>query len=488
MSINWLRLSPWLGSLATAVGVTYATSQHGVGISARYCCVSIRCPKLAQRGRACYLHGCALSGVSSALPHTHRAGVAGIWWTLHGGTATNSHTVLCADFGVIFARSVTLLVLFSDARVCDVANTFRCAPVGCHRFGPQRSTIYCLDITMVPHGGTLSVHANHAVLNLDAIVGTTMFADPLCRCGFGSVRGLIIILRGNLSLSSQKRNHLVIYLAVALVPALLWWWHNIAVSGTPMGERAPSVRSLADNIGLLCATLGRWFFPYVPSAPTIYLLGVIVLIPVLATLWLWRRRSAEFTPLLAVLTAYLVAYLSLLVITASRVAHDQLHHRLLSPAYPPLVIMLLKSYEIAVMPRLPNLRAQLAVLGVMVLLFLPKPVVYTLHRIRETYQTGTGCESQVWRNSPTLRFVRETTLNDPIYSNAPDAIYLYTGRKCRLAPRKTFYQSYVPATRDLAQFGDVVAHSRSVYMVWFFNTNVLTYIHLSNFRRFSVCI
>lgn len=280
---------------------------------------------------------------------------------------------------------------------------------------------------------------------------------------------LIIILRGKPPLG-QKLNHLIIYLAVAFLPALLWWWRNIVVSGTPMGERAPSIRSLSDNIRLLCATLGKWFFPYISSAPALYLLCVVVLIPVAATLGVWRWHATEFAPLLPVLTGYVVVYLSLLVITASRVAYDPLDHRPLSPAYPPLVIMLLKSYEIAVLTRLPNIRSQQVVLGVLVLLFLPKPIVYTLHRIRQTYQTGIDYTSRVWRNSPTLQFVREFALNDPIYSHAPDAIYLYTGRKCRLLPRKTFYQSRVPATKDLARFGDVVAHSGGVYIVCFFNS------------------
>jgi len=57
--------------------------------------------------------------------------------------------------------------------------------------------------------------------------------------------------------------------------------------------------------------------------------------------------------------------------------------------------------------------------------------------IADQAHNGAGYASRAWRQSALIDYITHLTRDVPIYSNAPDAVYILTGRETRMLPLKT---------------------------------------------------
>jgi hypothetical protein len=96
---------------------------------------------------------------------------------------------------------------------------------------------------------------------------------------------------------------------------------------------------------------------------------------------------------------------------------------------------------------------------------------------KHAYANGIGYTGLVWRNSETLRFVNTVDPAAPIFTNVPDVIYMLTGRRTNMIPRKVDPKSRIPNKRydseiahmkeRLKQRNGVVAYFYAPQRLWY---------------------
>jgi hypothetical protein len=64
--------------------------------------------------------------------------------------------------------------------------------------------------------------------------------------------------------------------------------------------------------------------------------------------------------------------------------------------------------------------------------------------LRYSYFNGIGFSIERWRNSEILNFVKDGQVPKLIFSNAPDFIYTFTGKRASLIPRKVNANTMLP--------------------------------------------
>jgi hypothetical protein len=135
-----------------------------------------------------------------------------------------------------------------------------------------------------------------------------------------------------------------------------------------------------------------------------------------------------------VLSLFVLAYLIFLVVSISFLdAATPLNGRILAPVFVATLVLALCGVRAGLLAWRGSLPAILAVLLALIFAF-----VYardTSQWVRERAAVGgAGFGSLAWRQSETMRHVRELPADARIYSNGRDAIYLLTGRATRWIP------------------------------------------------------
>jgi 4-amino-4-deoxy-L-arabinose transferase-like glycosyltransferase len=231
----------------------------------------------------------------------------------------------------------------------------------------------------------------------------------------------------------------LLYLALSLAPLLMW----MGFASVAAGEATNRSLSLHPP-GLTQAmqaltTLGAWFqLPASTPWPVVGLAlagwGLFILVGVIG----FRRDEGDATlpPLVVLLLLFMPIYGAFLLLSLTFFdANTPLDHRILVPFFVAGVMLTLFALT-TWWDRAPvNRRWVRVALVAMLGLFLLFSWRSTLAQVRIMAATGAGWSSARWRTSPTLSAVQALPPSLIIYSNAPEAVYLWTGRPARSLPR-----------------------------------------------------
>lgn len=118
---------------------------------------------------------------------------------------------------------------------------------------------------------------------------------------------------------------------------------------------------------------------------------------------------------------------------------DPISERLLIPIYVPLLFLLLVGSQRILQKspeaKRPVYRTVIFGMGIVCLIYFS---VSACSFLVNTYQNGAGgYNSYTWRYAIPIRWIKENPAKDVIYSNAPDAIYILTGKSTLMVPTKS---------------------------------------------------
>ncbi len=261
-----------------------------------------------------------------------------------------------------------------------------------------------------------------------------------------------------------------LFAAISLLPLAVWLIRNYHVSGTLFGPRPPSGLTLGQSLLSALSTMVSWYLPtpamvvrystFVPfdvpqslvlAYPLLYPWLLVMLVSIVgwalfSALGRGRHREGgeEHVSAIVILGGFVLLYTAFLVLSAARVAYDQLGHRLLSPAYVPLAFVLVLSLQKGIFRKETSgrfstrLRSFVVVFFIAWLLYLAGA---TALMVRKALVDGLGYNGRLWRSSAVVSYLRQHELSCPIYTNDPNALYFLTGHVGRMSPRKTFYNS-----------------------------------------------
>lgn len=237
--------------------------------------------------------------------------------------------------------------------------------------------------------------------------------------------GLALVLSGALvAMTSRRRLLGPAYAALSVAPLGLWLLRNLSVTGSLAGNRAASGRELPELIREAAATFGGWIVP----VTSLRIAALLALLAVGVTVALRSGFDQADRPWLAFAAVYFVMVVAL----ARAVAFDPLTTRLLVPLVPPVAILAGRRFD----PR------QRALAGALALLLVAGPALVTARDLvhAAAVARGRGYRAARWREAEAVRmaaagqgpFARDGI----IYSDAPDVLYLYSGRPVRYLPRE----------------------------------------------------
>lgn len=237
---------------------------------------------------------------------------------------------------------------------------------------------------------------------------------------------------------------LVLYLAVALTPLALWTARNFTLSGTATGYRAPSSQPLTEALMLSLNVLGEQLVPLsVAALPRTLMLVVIVG----CVGWSMRSAAREKS---CVLFSFVLLTVGFIALSSSLFRYDQISDRFLAVVTIPMLCLAfsglgniwseqwsskiiaqaLRSFVVVVTLALTSLSLRSGLMQI------------------DTWRTyGTGGFSQLeWQESAILRYVKQHPPLGVLYSNAPEALYYFTGLRAQITPSKD--EATVPFPRD----------------------------------------
>jgi hypothetical protein len=262
----------------------------------------------------------------------------------------------------------------------------------------------------------------------------------------------------------------VLFGAISILPMLVWIVRNRIKAGNA-ADRASAVHPPNwHDIQLSLFTFASWIVPTEKGSTAIAILIAVVAIVVTVPFLMRRKPTLEADapnrPLRWLLPGFVIVYLLFLLFSVSFVdAHTPLDYRILAPLYVCLILWLA---GLALQESRRERTARL-IIAIALAAFIGSHIGRSAAWARATSREGIGYGAKVWRDSPTLAWIKHLPANTLLYSNAPDLIDFRTSRFAKPVPKvmdpitRKPEKTYAPYLQGLRE--DLTA--RGGYIIWF---------------------
>lgn len=316
--------------------------------------------------------------------------------------------------------------------------------------------------------------------------------------------GLFVILLLLRTSPKVKMLHSFLFVLVSAMPLGLWMLRNYAVSGTFFGPRWPSKFTLADAVTLTIRGLFSWLVPdrFLQyrfaltglSLATITIFGMIIVYLVKFVSKEDRSRLQAIIPQIGPIVIFIAVYTTFLITSSITIAYDAIGIRLLSPIHVPTLILMLSFAQKLIEPVGKHFSKK-SINGVLIttafVVLLPSLELTTQNTMIRITQGAGGYNTDLWQRSETVQYLRSHTLegNYPVYSNAPDALYILAAMNGHMSPAKTAHNS-PERLNSLSSIEVSWPESHKAYLIWFDNMqrdNLFTIDELKTIVDFESC-
>jgi hypothetical protein len=263
------------------------------------------------------------------------------------------------------------------------------------------------------------------------------------------ITGVIGILLFAPAKQRRRLRDTLLFTGLSTLPILVWLINNMVVAGTVANREFVFHPIGKHQVSQALTTLASWLF--IPdTARTVVKLGVIVLLAlgVCAAFGLVMRqeKNAESGPvfmhleaipmIVKLLVIFLLVYPAILVFSLTFFdANTPLDRRILSPIFV-LALVLICYALIEVFNRLGKQSIIKWAVVILICVFCTAYLAKGAGLLVQSYREGNGFNSATWQGSQTLKSLQQLPRRVYIYSNAPDGIFLQTGRPASVLPEK----------------------------------------------------
>ncbi len=264
---------------------------------------------------------------------------------------------------------------------------------------------------------------------------------------------------------------LALFLCLGLLLPALWSLRNHAVAGTAAGRTLAWHPVSAGHLRMGAGVVTKWLLPQaIPPAPRALLFALLAAAAA-GLAWHVTRHAgvrlrlrtlhgfAVRRPAVFIAMLFAAVYVPFLLVSISVIdAHTPLDHRLLSPVFPALVIVLWSAGARLFALARTAAPAACHVLGVGVVLLGALLVGAFSLRYSHIRNTGEGMGFARWRHTAIISAVRGLPAGVPLYANGQDIIYALTGRPAITVPYKFNPNSQHPIdpARDIAAMAETL--------------------------------
>lgn len=308
------------------------------------------------------------------------------------------------------------------------------------------------------------------------------------------VTGLILLFF-TLDASFRKRiRACIIFGSISTFPMILWLIRNQLAAGCLTGWRSASTTSFLENVSLSGEVLSHMVLPVRVVAlggGAWWFAGVVILslgmVAIVGYRRYQRRQIWKCSATMCVII-FCGVYTGIVLLSATLVAFDDLNWRLLSPVCVPWVLMVFFSLDELFFGRPPSLRchslgksmSKRAFIALILAIFFWVTFSSARNFVRVKFSIlygAGGYNSKTWHESETVAYIRAHHIRDPVFSNAPDAIYFFTGRPAHNSPHRFEASKAKAKNNELKEFESRVDANRGATLVWFEEAEWRTYLY-----------
>ena len=306
---------------------------------------------------------------------------------------------------------------------------------------------------------------NHSTKSLIIVAVVTAIACITRYAGVTIIGagGLLMLLDDQLTIK-KKIQHILTYgfISISLLVGNLVL--NRLSTGLSTGTREPSITPFIDNLHYFGTVINDWG-SLGSQADNYAAFIAAVILSALVGILLWKAYKKRINSYENIVIAFAVVYGLFIVISASISRYERINSRLLSPMFIVLLISC-TSWVPDVLRLVHNKIAKYALAGIAVILMMAfeySTYQVDYQRYDDENDFGVpGYSDDSWNKSEFVVYLRKHQNmfkpGIPIYTDADEAVYLFTGMSSTLIPHKL-------QTDKVQKF---YAEKR-FYMVWFDN-------------------
>src|ERR1700743_669026 len=274
--------------------------------------------------------------------------------------------------------------------------------------------------------------------------------------------GLLLLLDNELPIRKKVKHVLIFgFSSISLLVANLVM--NRINTGLSTGTREPSITPFVDNLHYFGTVIWDWAALRTDAAdPYAALMTSLIFIALIGIL-VWKTWKGRINSLENIVIVFAVVYGLFIVVSASISRYERINSRLIAPMFIPLLISCTSCVP-DVLQLVKNNWTKYELSAVAVLLMLAfeySTVLVDYQRYDDENDFGVpGYSDDSWNKSEFVVYLRQHKNmfkpGIPIYTDADEAVYLFTGMSSTLIPHKYF-------TNDVQNF----YQQKHFYLVWF---------------------
>lgn len=314
---------------------------------------------------------------------------------------------------------------------------------------------------------------NHTIKALVVVAAVTAISCITRYAGVTIVGagGLMLLLDNQLPIK-KKIGHILLFGSISISLLVGNLIMNSLATGLSTGTREPSITPFSDNLHYFGTVINDWGSLGSDADPYATIIAAIILSALIGIL-LWKAWTGRINSYENIVIAFAVVYGLFIVISASISRYERINSRLLSPMFIALLISC-TSWVPDVLILVKNKIPKYALAGVAVILMLA--FEYSTYQVDyQRYDDETdygipGYSDDDWNKSEFVVYLKKHQKmfkpDVPIFTDANEAVYLFTGMSSELVPHKYFQA-------DVKKF---YAQKR-FYLIWFdnlYNTELIS--------------
>lgn len=263
--------------------------------------------------------------------------------------------------------------------------------------------------------------------------------------------------------------------AIAIGPILLWLGRNWFEYSTLTGPRYASTIGIRQATANFLKLITTWILPPWRASP---LLGALMVSSLLLIVFYFIKKEAPdnykgetrwSVMLLAPQAAFFVLYSALILYAESTVNINALGNRFLSPLFVPFWLMMIFAIDRVISIINWQKNTILTIISVFFIVWIIRnPARFIAHDISYRIRNGAGGYAQTyWESNKLLHFLKSHPLNGRLYSNAPPAVFYFTGFSAMESPQIRRRQSSTHVRATIRSQIGALGNGRQAYLLWF---------------------
>jgi hypothetical protein len=272
--------------------------------------------------------------------------------------------------------------------------------------------------------------------------------------------GLLLLLDNKLNVP-KKIKHICLFTLTSFSLLICNLVYNRLTSGLSTGTREPSITPFSQNLYYVGTVINDWG-SMVENADKFAILITSVIMLTLMGVLAWKTYKGRINNYENIVIAYAFVYGAFIILISTFSRFERINSRLLSPLFIPLLISC--TSWVPDMINTIKSKAKYVLAGVAIFAMLAFEYA-TLRRDLDRYDDEMdygvpGYSDDSWNKSEFVEYLKAHKHifkpEIPIYSDANEAVYLFTGTPSALIPHK-FFQ------KDVAKF----YAKKRFYLIWF---------------------